>query len=147
MVVTSAPSFITARVRHELIGRPSTRTVQAPHWPWSQPFLVPVRSRCGAQVEQGRPGATVSLRSTPLTCSVTAILVGVGNRSACLRTDGDRCAINSLASLKDVRSKCQCGRVGRAHGATLSTVMCEGNCAKLFPEARCKALGKSVAVT
>ncbi len=21
-------------------------TVQAPHWPWSQPFLVPVRPRC-----------------------------------------------------------------------------------------------------
>jgi hypothetical protein len=26
--------------------RPSTITVQAPHWPWSQPFLVPVRCRC-----------------------------------------------------------------------------------------------------
>ena len=46
MVVTSAPSCITASVRQELIRWPSTRTVQAPHWPWSQPFLVPVRSRC-----------------------------------------------------------------------------------------------------
>ena len=25
--------------------RPSTCTVQAPHWPWSQPFLAPVRAR------------------------------------------------------------------------------------------------------
>lgn len=24
--------------------RPSSSTVQAPHWPWSQPFLVPMRS-------------------------------------------------------------------------------------------------------
>ena len=45
MVVISAPSFMTASVRQELIRRPSTSTVQAPHWPWSQPFLVPVRSR------------------------------------------------------------------------------------------------------
>ena len=28
-----APSFMTARVRHELIRRPSTSTVHAPHWP------------------------------------------------------------------------------------------------------------------
>ena len=33
-------------VRQELTRRPSTSTVQAPHWPWSQPFFVPVRSRC-----------------------------------------------------------------------------------------------------
>jgi hypothetical protein len=46
MVVTCAPSFMTASVRQELTRRPSTSTVQAPHWPWSQPFLVPVRSRC-----------------------------------------------------------------------------------------------------
>ena len=45
MVVTSAPSFMTASVRQEMMRRPSTSTVQAPHWPWSQPFLVPVRSR------------------------------------------------------------------------------------------------------
>ena len=49
----SAPSRLTARARHELIRRPSTRTVQAPHWPRSQPFLVPVRSRRSRkQIEQ-----------------------------------------------------------------------------------------------
>src|SRR5262245_41759109 len=36
---------MTARVRQELIRRPLTRTVQAPHWPWSHPFFVPVWSR------------------------------------------------------------------------------------------------------
>src|SRR5260221_4929944 len=41
----SAPSWLTASARHELIRRPSPRTVQAPHWPRSHPFLVPVRSR------------------------------------------------------------------------------------------------------
>jgi hypothetical protein len=46
MVVTLAPSCITASVRQELMRWPSTITVQAPHWPWSQPFLVPVRCRC-----------------------------------------------------------------------------------------------------
>ena len=34
-----------ASVRQELMRRPLTSTVHAPHWPWSQPFLVPVRSR------------------------------------------------------------------------------------------------------
>ncbi|CAM5459933.1 hypothetical protein SCALM49S_04634 [Streptomyces californicus] len=46
MVVISRPSAAaTARVRQETARRWSTRTVQAPHCPWSQPFLVPVRSR------------------------------------------------------------------------------------------------------
>src|SRR5262249_8062250 len=31
--------------RQELMRRPLTRTVQAPHWPWSQPFFEPVRPR------------------------------------------------------------------------------------------------------
>ena len=44
MVRMSAPSRLTASARQELIRRPSTSTVQAPHWPRSQPFLVPVRS-------------------------------------------------------------------------------------------------------
>ena len=46
MVVTLSPWCITARVRQALMRRPFSRTVQAPHWPWSQPFLVPVRCRC-----------------------------------------------------------------------------------------------------
>ena len=57
MVVISAPLAATARVRQELTRRPSTSTVQAPHWPWSQPFLLPVRSRCSRRsVEQRGAG-------------------------------------------------------------------------------------------
>ena len=41
MVKTSAPSWLTASARQELMRRPSTMTVHAPHWPRSQPFLVP----------------------------------------------------------------------------------------------------------
>ena len=44
MVVTAAPSTLTASFRQLLMRWPSTSTVQAPHWPWSQPFLMPVRS-------------------------------------------------------------------------------------------------------
>jgi PAS domain-containing protein len=33
IVITSAPSFMTASVRHELMRRPSISTVQAPRWP------------------------------------------------------------------------------------------------------------------
>src|SRR5438445_606813 len=42
IVVISSPACATARARHALIRRPSASTVHAPHWPWSQPFLVPV---------------------------------------------------------------------------------------------------------
>jgi hypothetical protein len=35
-------SWIAARERQLLIRRPLTRTVQAPHWPRSHPFFVPV---------------------------------------------------------------------------------------------------------
>jgi hypothetical protein len=46
-----------AKVRHELTRRPSTRTVQAPHWPWSHPFFRAGEVEVLAQrIEQGRPG-------------------------------------------------------------------------------------------
>ena len=42
--------------------RPSTSTVQAPHWPWSQPFFVPGEVEMVAQdIEQRRPGQDVRL--------------------------------------------------------------------------------------
>ena len=31
---------------HDTTRRPLIRTVQAPHWPWSHPFFVPVRPMC-----------------------------------------------------------------------------------------------------
>ena len=46
---------------------PSTSTVQAPHWPWSQPFLVPVRSRRSrSRSSRVVQGATWSSRRCPL---------------------------------------------------------------------------------
>jgi HPt (histidine-containing phosphotransfer) domain-containing protein len=38
--VQAAPSRLAASARQELIRRPSTSTVQAPHWPRSQPFFA-----------------------------------------------------------------------------------------------------------
>jgi hypothetical protein len=46
-------------MRQQLMRTPSERTVQAPHWPWSQPFLVPVMLGAGhgepfpKQIQQG----------------------------------------------------------------------------------------------
>src|SRR3984885_5426108 len=74
MVVTSSPSTETARVRQLLMRRPLTKTVQAPHWPWSQPFLVPVsfrssRRRSRSEVRE----STLSCFSSPLTVTETGI--------------------------------------------------------------------------
>src|SRR4030042_3624804 len=44
IVVTEAPSISTAGKRHELTAFPFTSTVQAPHSPFPQPYLVPVIS-------------------------------------------------------------------------------------------------------
>ena len=44
-VVISAPSALTASRRQERTGTPSSRTVQAPHTPCSQPTWVPVSWR------------------------------------------------------------------------------------------------------
>src|ERR1041385_5385455 len=80
MVVTLAPSFMTASVRQELIRRPSTSTVHAPHWPWSQPFLVPVRSRWSRSASSSVVhGATSSLTGLRLTLSDTGILSGTAS--------------------------------------------------------------------
>ena len=89
-VVTSAPSFMTASVRQELIRRPSTSTVQAPHWPWSQPFLVPVRSRRSRNASSRVVhGAITSSTRAPLTVSVTGIFCGAAavclDRLCCVR--------------------------------------------------------------
>src|ERR1700758_205019 len=69
MVVMSQPSWLMARVRHELMRRPSTRMVQAPHWPRSHPFLVPVRSNCSRRRSRSvtRGSASAISRRTPFT--------------------------------------------------------------------------------
>ena len=53
-------------MRQELTRRPSTSTVHAPHWPWSHPFLVPVRSaisrRASSSVTRGSSCSVCSCR-------------------------------------------------------------------------------------
>src|ERR1700751_3349635 len=79
MVVIASPSCITARVRQELTRRPLMWTVHAPHWPWSQPFLVPVRSRCSRSASSRVvQGAMSSDRAWPLMFMETEILAGAG---------------------------------------------------------------------
>ena len=78
MAVIFLPRLATARGRHELIRFPSTNTVQASHYPWSQPFLEPVNpirsrrrpaesragqwSRGGRSVPSGRARAKAAAR-------------------------------------------------------------------------------------
>ena len=55
--------------------RPLTSTVQAPHWPWSQPFLVPVRWRCSRSASSSDVrGSRSRCRTRPLTVSATCAL-------------------------------------------------------------------------
>src|SRR5690349_12600964 len=93
---------MTASVKHELIRRPSTRTVQAPHWPWSQPFFVPVKPRWMRSASSSVVhGASLSLLATPLTWSVIVILVGAENFSPRLRAVADVLAIGFKCNAAD----------------------------------------------
>ena len=68
MVVIARPSTWAASVRQASTRSPSTCTVQAPHWPWSQPFLVPVRPRCSRRASSSvTRGSTASSCAVPLT--------------------------------------------------------------------------------
>ena len=51
---TPWPSACTASIRQERTGSPSSRTVQAPHTPCSQPACVPLRPRVLAQAVEQR---------------------------------------------------------------------------------------------
>src|SRR2546425_2229934 len=83
MVVISSPSCITARVRHEVTRLPFTCTVHAPHCPWSQPFLVPVRATVSRmQSRSVVRGSTRSWRSLPLMRKVTGMAPAIFGPSA-----------------------------------------------------------------
>src|SRR5258707_9298968 len=77
-----------ASARHELMRRPSTMTVHAPHWPRSQPFLVPVKfsrsRRRSRSVTRGSSSAMVRMTplmvrvvEKPMQCSVRAMVTQV----------------------------------------------------------------------
>src|SRR5437764_5044476 len=68
-----------ARVRHELTRRPSSSTVQAPHCPWSQPFLLPVRFSCSRRASSRVvQGATSICLTKPLTVNLIRAFGGNG---------------------------------------------------------------------
>ena len=72
MVVILSPSCMMARLRQELIRRPLTMMVQAPHWPWSHPFFVPVRCRCSLRASSSVVrGSSSNSRRAPLTSKPT----------------------------------------------------------------------------
>ena len=70
MVVIFRPCTSAASRRQEQAVSPSIMTVQAPHWPWSQPFLVPVsptssRSQSSSVVRGRTTARTASARGVP----------------------------------------------------------------------------------
>ena len=65
MVVIALPCAATASVRQDSTRRPSTCTVQAPHWPWSQPFLLPVSSSCSRRASSRTLRTSTAMRMFP----------------------------------------------------------------------------------
>lgn len=71
MVKIFCPATESAGVRQERVALPRTKTVQAPHWPSPQPYLVPVRpSRLRRTESKDSPDAHSVLCSTPFTIRV-----------------------------------------------------------------------------
>src|SRR5579875_4063070 len=70
---------MTAKLMQLSTRRPLTCTVQAPHWPWSQPFLVPGRSRSSRSASsKAVRGSMCSSRSWPFTFRVRGTVPGGG---------------------------------------------------------------------
>src|SRR5215469_18636756 len=70
MVVIFLSATVPTRVMHERCAFPSTNTVQAPHWPSPQPYLLPVRSRCSRNtVSKLVCGSASTLYAFPLIAS------------------------------------------------------------------------------
>lgn len=68
MVTIFCPATDSAEVRQERVALPRTKTVQAPHWPSPQPYLVPVRpNRLRRTDSKDSPDAHSALCSAPLT--------------------------------------------------------------------------------
>src|ERR1035441_2871818 len=68
MVTTSDPSACAASIVQLFTDPPSTRMVHAPHWPVSQPTLVPVNPRRSrTRSESRRCGGTETLCTCPFT--------------------------------------------------------------------------------
>src|SRR5262249_28483831 len=83
MVVISCPSCMRARLRHESTRLPFTCTVHAPHWPWSQPFFVPVSTTVSRmQSSNVVRGSIFNLWSLPLIRSVIGTALSIAGALA-----------------------------------------------------------------
>ena len=59
MVVIARPAMAVAGSMQERAGSPSTSTVQVPHWPMPQLYLVPVRFSTSRKAQsRGMSGGT-----------------------------------------------------------------------------------------
>ncbi|KMO18342.1 hypothetical protein SQ03_10550 [Methylobacterium platani JCM 14648] len=92
-MVISAPWCITASVRQPLRRRPLTIIVQAPHWPWSQPFFEPVRCRC-SRIASSRlvRRSRSSSRRSPFTVKATRAVTGASRPAGTARAASGRAA-------------------------------------------------------
>src|ERR1700730_785814 len=67
MVVICFCAMFSPRVTQDRWALPSTKTVQAPHWPSPQPYLVPIRSRFSRNtVRRLIWGSASTVRGRPL---------------------------------------------------------------------------------
>jgi hypothetical protein len=67
MVVTFLLPTIATGIRQERAGTPSTCTVQAPHWPAPQPYLVPTKPSVSRRAHSsGVSSSTSTARGLPL---------------------------------------------------------------------------------
>src|SRR5260370_36284098 len=90
MVVISSLECITAKERQEFTRRPLIWTVQAPHWPWSQPFLVPGRLRFSRRQSRRVVRGAISRRwSFPLTRRGTVVAPSAAAPASCAVGAGD----------------------------------------------------------
>src|SRR5262245_47782768 len=97
-----APSTMTANVRHERMGSPSSRTVQAPHTPCSQPTWVPVSRRSWRSMsDSSRRAGTCADRVTPFTVTTTSwTSLGLGARVIGRPPRGNKDRVRALEAMR-----------------------------------------------
>src|SRR5690349_16045870 len=102
MVVTCLRPTVATDVMHDLVGTPLRWTVQAPHLPTPQPYLVPGSSRLSRSTHNnGVSEATSTVRDWPLTLSVYFGMTryglegqpGVGKQGTDVRSVGHKISV------------------------------------------------------
>ena len=75
MVVTFLPPMVDICVWQDLTALPSIWTVQAPHRPEPQPYLVPVSFRCSRTTQSSAvSGSASTFTALPLIVNATAVM-------------------------------------------------------------------------